>query len=39
MANWYDNIPAPVDANGREVPLDTRELVLDGKVFEVSGLA
>lgn len=39
MANWHDNIPAPVDANGREVPLDTRELVLDGKVFEVGGLA
>ena len=39
MINWYDNIPAPVDANGREVPLDTRELVLDGKVFEVGGLA
>lgn len=31
MANWYDNVPVPVDANGREVPLDTRELVLDGK--------
>ena len=39
MANWYDNIPAPVDANGLDVPLDTRELLLDGKVFEVSGLA
>lgn len=40
MANWYDNVPAPLDANGREVPLDTRELVLlDGKVFEVGGLA
>lgn len=39
MANWYDNISAPVDANGCEVPLGTRELVFDGKVFEVGGLA
>lgn len=39
MTNWYDNVPAPVDANGREVPLDTSELVLDGKVFKVGGLA
>lgn len=39
MANWYDSVPAPVDANGRKVPLDTRELMLDGKVFEVGGLA
>lgn len=31
MANWYDSVPAPVDSNGREVPLDTRELLLDGK--------
>ena len=31
MANWYDSIPAPTDANGREVPLDTRELVFDGE--------
>ena len=31
MANWYDNVPAPVDSNGREVPLDTRELLFDGK--------
>lgn len=31
MANWYDNVPAPVDANGHEVPLDTRELVFDGE--------
>ena len=39
MANWYDNVPAPVDSNGSEVPLDTKELVLeDGKVFEVGGL-
>ena len=39
MANWYDNVPAPTDANGRVVPLDTRELVFDGKVFGVGGLA
>lgn len=39
MANWYDNVPAPTDADGREVPLDTPELMLeDGKVFEVGGL-
>lgn len=35
MANWYDNVPAPVDANCHEVPLDTRELVFDGKTREV----
>ena len=38
MANWYDNVPAPVDFNGREVPLDTRELLLDDRAFEVGGL-
>lgn len=35
MANWYGNVPAPVDANGREVPLDTRELAFDGERREV----
>ena len=35
MANWYDGIPAPVDANGREVPLDTKELVYKGEQREV----
>lgn len=35
MDNWYDNVPAPVDANGHEVPLDTKELVFDGKTREV----
>lgn len=35
MANWYDDVPAPVDANGREVPLDTRELVYRGETREV----
>lgn len=39
MANWYDSVPAPVDSNGRKVPLDTKELMLGGKVFEVGGLA
>lgn len=38
MANWYDNVPAPVDVNGRVVPLDTKELVYDGKVFRIGGL-
>lgn len=31
MTNWYDNVPAPTDRNGHEVPLDTRELVFDGE--------
>lgn len=35
MTNWYDNVPVPVDANGHEVPLDTRELVFDGEMREV----
>lgn len=35
MANWYDNILAPVDANGREVPLDTKKLVYKGETREV----
>lgn len=35
MANWYDSVPVPVDSNGREVPLDTRELVLDGETRSV----
>ena len=35
MANWYDNVPAPLDANGREVPLDTRELVYKGETRNV----
>lgn len=39
MANWYDNIPAPVDSNGREVPLDTRELVYSGETREVYGFS
>lgn len=39
MANWYDNIPTPVDANGRVVPLETRELVYRGKTREVWSIA
>ena len=39
MANWYDSIPAPTDANGREVPLDTRELVFDGERRDVLRIA
>ena len=35
MANWYDNVPAPTDASGHEVPLDTRELVCRGETREV----
>lgn len=38
MTNWYDNIPTPVDFNGHEVPLDTRELVFDDRTYEVGGL-
>ena len=39
MANWYDNVPAPVDSNGREVPLDTRELVYEGETRDVFRIA
>lgn len=35
MTNWYDSVPAPLDSNGRMVPLDTRELVLDGERLSV----
>lgn len=38
MANWYDNVPAPVDSNGREVPLDTMELVCRGETRKVRGI-
>lgn len=37
MANWYDNMPVPVDANGCVVPLDTKELVRKGETLEVYG--
>lgn len=39
MTNWYDNIPAPVDSNGRVVPLDIKELVYNGETRNVYGLA
>lgn len=39
MTNWYDNVPAPVDANGCVVPLDIKELVYKGETREVYGLA
>lgn len=35
MANWFDNVPAPLDANGCAVPLDTKELVYRGETREV----
>lgn len=35
MANWFDNVPVPMDANGCVVPLDTKELVYKGKTREV----
>lgn len=37
MASWYDNVPALTDANGRMVPLDTKELVHKGETREVYG--
>lgn len=39
MNNWYDNVPAPVDSNGRMVPLDTRELVYGGETRSVLRIA
>ena len=39
MASWCDNIPAPLDANGCVVPLDTKELVYKGDTREVYGIA
>lgn len=38
MANWYDNVPAPVDANGHEVPLGTQELMYRGETRGVLGI-
>ena len=37
MANWLDDIPAPMDANGCVVPLDTKELVYKGGTWKVYG--
>lgn len=39
MANWYDSVHAPLDSNGREVPLDTRELVFDGETRDLLRIA
>lgn len=39
MANWYDNVPVPMDANGCVVPLDTKELVYRGETHEVYGFS
>ncbi len=35
MANWFDSVPVPMDANGCVVPLDTKELVYKGETREV----
>lgn len=35
MANWSDNVPVPMDANGCVVPLDTKELVHKGETRKV----
>lgn len=37
MASCYDNVPAPTDANGIVVPLDTKELVRKGETLKVYG--
>ena len=37
MASCYDNVPAPTDANGTVVPLDTKELVRKGETLKVYG--
>lgn len=37
MANWFDNIPVPMDVNGSVVPLDTKELVHKDETHEVYG--
>ena len=39
MTSWHDNVPTPVDANGREVPLDTRKLMRGGKLCRVCEIA
>lgn len=35
MASLCDNVPAPIDANGTVVPLDTKELVYKGETRKV----
>lgn len=39
MANWFDSVSAPLDASGRVVPLDTRELVYRGETRGVRGFS
>ncbi len=39
MASLCDNVPAPMDANGCVVPLDTKELVCKGETREVYGFS
>lgn len=39
MTNWCDDVLAPVDSNGRVVPLDTMELVYRGETHEVYGFS
>lgn len=34
MTNWYGNVPAPTDKDGRVVPLDTKELAYRGDARE-----
>lgn len=35
--DWFLGVPAPRDANGRPVPLDTKKLVYKGETYEVLG--
>ena len=35
MAEWYENIPTPMDRGGNVVPLDTKKLFCSGKVRAV----
>lgn len=37
MADWFDSVPAPMDANDFVVLLNTKELVHKGKTREVYG--
>lgn len=37
MANWFDNVSVPMDANGCVVPLDTKKLLRKGETLEVYG--
>lgn len=38
MANWYDDVPAPIDADGREISFGTKVLYdLEGAEHKVLG--